>query len=75
MGIRQKPLVNREFGPENRKRLINRGASFHPRRAASAAICPARAVTKVFSPVIADISENSPVSAAERGEAIRAAVV
>ena len=47
----------------------------HPNRAASAATCPASAVTKVLRPVIADISDNSPFEAALRFDVMRLAVV
>jgi len=44
-------------------------------RAASAAICPAKLVTNVLRPVSSERSANSPVVAAERGDAITVAVV
>lgn len=50
-------------------------AAFQPSRAASAATWPAREVTNVLRPVIADISENAPVAAALRFDVMRAAVV
>lgn len=57
------------------------GGAFHgraihqPSRAASAAMWPAREVTKVLRPVIGDNSANSPLSAARRGAVITTAVV
>ena len=43
--------------------------------AASAATWPARAATNVLSPVITDISENSPLSEALRGDVMSAVEV
>ena len=48
--------------------------SRHP-RAASAAMCPAKAVTNVFRLVSSESSTNSPVLTAARGEARTVAVV
>ena len=47
----------------------------YPSRAASAAMCPASVAIKVLRFVIDDISENSPVVSALRGDVTRAAVV
>lgn len=49
----------------------NRGVfEAHPSLAASAAICPAKQVTKVLRLVIDDNEEKSPLSAAVRGDVI-----
>lgn len=58
-----------------RQRQKVKHSTRQPSRAASAAVCPAKALTNVLRLVIADRLENSPVSTALRGVAMIAAVV